>query len=212
MNPGFRERLGQRAGDAGIQLAFRELEQLEQYWDLLQKWNAKINLTSLPLEGLPDETVDRLFIEPLVASSLVSSAPIRWYDLGSGGGSPAIPLKVIRPAAALTMVESRLRKTAFLREAVRTLNLAEVRVEERRFEEISRSDGHHQADLITVRAVRVDASLAQTCSTLLKASGSLLIFARPGSAAELPAFRLERSLGLTAGTAMAHLYVPRGTS
>jgi 16S rRNA (guanine527-N7)-methyltransferase len=212
MNAGFRERVGQRAADAGIQLATRELEQLEQYWDLLQKWNAKINLTSLPLDGLPDETVDRLFIEPLVASSLVSSAPIRWYDLGSGGGSPAIPLKVIRPAAALTMVESRLRKTAFLREAVRTLNLAEVSVEERRFEEISSGDGHHEADLITIRAVRWDGSLAQTCSALLKASGFLLLFARPGPTPELPAFHLKRSVELTAGTAAAHLYVPRGTS
>jgi 16S rRNA (guanine527-N7)-methyltransferase len=208
VSTGFRERLGERAGDAGIQLPARELEQLEQYWDLLQKWNAKINLTSLPLAGVPDEAVDRLFIEPLVASSLVSSAAIRWYDFGSGGGSPAIPLKVIRPAAALTMVESRLRKTAFLREVVRTLNLPEARVEERRFEEISSG---HQADLVTVRAVRVDAGLAQTCATLLKAKGSLLLFTRQGPAAELPAFHLERCLALTE-TASAHLYVPRGTS
>ena len=212
MSAGFRERLGRRARDAGIQVTTSELRQLEQYWDLLQKWNAKINLTSLPLEGLPDETLDRLFIEPLVASSLVSRAPIRWYDFGSGGGSPAIPLKVIRPAAALTMVESRLRKGAFLREAVRTLNLSGVSVEERRFEEISSSVQPHEADLVTVRAIRVDAGLAQACSTLLKVSGSLLIFARPESTPELPSFSLERSLALTQGTASAHLYVPRGTS
>ena len=44
-------------------------------------------------------------------------------DVGSGGGSPAIPLKLAAPAVALTMVEVKARKSAFLREAIRQLEL-----------------------------------------------------------------------------------------
>lgn len=212
MTAPFREQLDHRAGEAGIDLTAPELDGLEQYWTLLQKWNEKINLTSLPLHDAPDETLDRLFIEPLVASALVSTAALRWYDLGSGGGSPAIPLKIMRPAAELIMVESRLRKTAFLREVVRTLNLSQVRVEPWRFEEIAAIDGAHTADLVTVRAVRADAALSKACSDLLTGTGRLLIFAGAAAIEGLPGFQLVQSVSLTEGTAGVHEYVPRGTS
>ena len=55
-------------------------------------------------------------------------------DLGSGGGSPAIPLKIARQALKLTMIESKERKSMFLREAIRTLGLADSSVENDRFE------------------------------------------------------------------------------
>ena len=44
-------------------------------------------------------------------------------DVGSGGGSPAIPLKLAVPRLSLTMVEAKARKSAFLREAIRHLGL-----------------------------------------------------------------------------------------
>lgn len=212
MTADFRDRLARRAGDAGIYLTALELDRLEQYWDLLRKWNATINLTSLPLRGVPDQTLDRLFIEPLAATVLVSAAPMRWYDLGSGGGSPAIPLKVMRPMAQLTMVESRLRKVAFLREVVRRLGFEGTWIEAQRFEEISGSDLHNQADLVTVRAVRVDRRLADACSNLLRANGRLLLFAAVDRVIDVPRFRLERSVRAGIGTVAVHAYVPRGTS
>ena len=66
-------------------------------------------------------------------------APLAWFDLGSGGGSPAIPLKLVRPDARLTMVESKTRKAAFLREAVAQSGAADAaEVADERFEELSR--------------------------------------------------------------------------
>ena len=50
-------------------------------------------------------------------------------DIGSGGGSPAIPLKLATPGSALTMVEVKARKSAFLREAIRQLGLTDTQVE-----------------------------------------------------------------------------------
>ena len=80
-----------------------------------------MNLTALPLDPPTDETFDRLLIEPLAASRQVRADMASvWFDLGSGGGRPAIPLKIARQQLRLTMIESKERKSAFLREAARS--------------------------------------------------------------------------------------------
>jgi 16S rRNA (guanine527-N7)-methyltransferase len=159
------------------------LEPLEAYFRLLLQWNATINLTALPLENPTDETFDRLLIEPLAAARHIPDSPIVWFDLGSGGGSPAIPLKIARPALKLTMIESKTRKAAFLREAVRRLGIPETVVLNDRFEEVARNaETAGSADLVTVRAVKTDTALFETAGLLLKDRGQLLLF-RPSHAA-----------------------------
>ena len=78
------------------------LEPLEAYFRLLAHWNAKINLTALPLDPPTDETLDRLLVEPLAAARQIRRcAAASGSTSGSGGGSPAIPLKIARPALRL---------------------------------------------------------------------------------------------------------------
>jgi 16S rRNA (guanine527-N7)-methyltransferase len=169
------------------------LEPLEAYFRLLAQWNAKINLTALPLDAPTDETFDRLLVEPLAAARQIPThTPSRWVDLGSGGGSPAIPLKLARPALRLTMIESKERKSAFLREAVRALGLADVAVETERFESASAKAKHAgTADLVTVRAVRADSVLFKVAEQLLKEGGRLLLF-RPAHLASADPAGFER--------------------
>jgi 16S rRNA (guanine527-N7)-methyltransferase len=160
------------------------LDPLESYFRLLGQWNAKMNLTALPLDPPTDETFDRLLVEPLAASRQVhADVASVWFDMGSGGGSPAIPLKIARPQLRLTMIESKERKSAFLREVVRTLELVNTVVLTARFEEVAISPEHlGKVDLITVRAVKTDHDLFETVKKLLSPSGRLLLF-RPAHAA-----------------------------
>src|SRR5205823_10490748 len=164
------------------------LDPLEAYFRLLAQWNATINLTALPLEEPTDETFDRLLVEPLAASKQIAThTPLRWVDLGSGGGSPAIPLKIARPALQLVMIESKERKSAFLREATRVLGLSETLVETTRFEEAaSRPEHSGTADLVTVRAVKADEQLFGVAATLLKSDGRLFLFRPSHSASQAP--------------------------
>jgi 16S rRNA (guanine527-N7)-methyltransferase len=157
------------------------LDPLEAYFRLLAQWNEKINLTALPLDAPTDETFDRLLVEPLAASKQIAThTPSVWFDLGSGGGSPAIPLKIARPALRLTMIESKERKSAFLREAIRALGLADASVETGRFEVAAeKPEFAAAADLLTVRAVKADEELFASAEKLLKNGGRLLMF-RPG--------------------------------
>lgn len=174
----FRDRLARRTRRAKAPIALDMLEPLEGYFRLLAQWNAKINLTALPLDAPTDETFDRLLVEPLAASKQIpAQMPAVWFDLGSGGGSPAIPLKIARPALRLTMIESKERKSAFLREAIRVLGLAETSVETDRFETAAAKPQFiGTADFITVRAVKADPGLFEVAATMLKDGGKLFRF------------------------------------
>jgi 16S rRNA (guanine527-N7)-methyltransferase len=197
----FGERLNKRlraAATPAAELTPEIAAQLFSYYQLLARWNATINLTSLPLDGWDDQAIDRLLIEPLQASRYVPESAISWFDIGSGGGSPAIPLKILRPAAQLTMVESKSRKAAFLREAVRELHLPGAVVETERFEDLASRPGMRGvAQLVTVRAVRVDAAVFGGAAALLAQSGALFLFTSGIAPARTGEFDLAEAAQLT---------------
>jgi 16S rRNA (guanine527-N7)-methyltransferase len=140
---------------------------------LLDRWNHTINLTGFPLAGFPREAINQLIVEPVLAAALLPAGAVTWVDVGSGGGSPAIPLKILRPESRLRMIEPRERRSAFLREASRLLELTDVSVETARAEAL---DDRQSTDFVTVRAVRPDETLVAAIARLLAPGGSLLIF------------------------------------
>ena len=173
----FAQRLSRRLGLASLEISDFQLRQLERYYELLRKWNRRVNLTSLDLHGYAPETLDRLFVEPLVASSLLgdSEGTLALVDLGSGGGSPGIPMGIARPAMRVTLVESRERKSAFLREACREVSLPHAEVLTGRAEEIP-PEYFGAADVVSVRALRLDHKMLAVVRRLLKEHGRLLTF------------------------------------
>lgn len=182
----FRERLRRRAKAAGLTLDADLVEKLEVYFQLLTKWNAKINLTAFKLTPEGDETaIDRLLIEPVVAARYVAENARTLLDAGSGGGSPAIPLKLASENLHLRMVEVKTRKAVFLREAIRALGLRDAEVETSRFEELlPRAELHEALDLVSIRAVRVETRTLLTLQAFLRTGGKLLLF-RGSSRSEL---------------------------
>lgn len=179
----FREKLARRARKAGLSLSPDSSASLESYFELLRKWNQKVSLTSLPVEEMGDEALDRLLIEPVLAAKYLPRPDVALIDIGSGGGSPAIPMKIACPRIALRMVESKTRKAAFLREAVRHLDLADTGVESARFESLLvRPELHEAADVITLRAVRVEPKILLNLQALLRPGGVLFLF-RTGTTA-----------------------------
>ena len=174
----FRSRLTRRAAKSGLFLPDGILDQVTVYFELLERWNRKINLTAL---DDADEAIDRLLLEPLLAAKyLPAGSPVLLIDVGSGGGSPAIPLAIMGgKRVRLTMVEVKTRKSAFLREAVRQLELS-ADVENSRFEELlARPDLHERFDVMSIRAVRIDPKLLMTLQAFLKTHASLLLFRGP---------------------------------
>ncbi|MDA1185022.1 MAG: 16S rRNA (guanine(527)-N(7))-methyltransferase RsmG [Acidobacteria bacterium] len=181
----FQSRLARRARRAGLALPAQLSEQLEAYYRLLAIWNAKINLTGLKLADAPPEAVDRLLIEPVVAAKHVPVGTNRMLDIGTGGGSPAIPLALASACSGLSMVESKTRKSVFLREVVRTLGLSGADVITARFEELlARPDLHEAFDMVSVRAVRVESRLLVTLQAFVRPGGVVLLFRGPGTSGQ----------------------------
>jgi 16S rRNA (guanine527-N7)-methyltransferase len=96
------------------------MPRLSTYLDLLLKWNARTNLTAI---RDPEEIVRRHFGESLFAACHLAPGTQTLLDFGSGAGFPGLPIALLRPEITVTLAESQNKKSTFLREAVRTLNL-----------------------------------------------------------------------------------------
>jgi 16S rRNA (guanine527-N7)-methyltransferase len=107
--------------------------QIQRYIEILLVWNEKINLTAI---RDPLEILYRHFCESMYASVAVPVENGRLADVGSGGGFPGLPLKIIRPNLRVFLVESNLKKATFLAEVVRDLGLNDIQVLVRRYEEL----------------------------------------------------------------------------
>ena len=179
MNPrDFRARLERRAKRVGLTVSVELAERLGAYVELLSRWNKRMNLTALDER---DEAIDRLLIEPLVAVKYLPSRSAAVLDIGSGGGSPAIPMKLAASGISLRMVEAKTRKAAFLREAIRQLDLGDTVVEASRHEELlSRPDLHEAAGVVTVRAVRIEVRLLTGLQAFLAPGGEVFLFRGSG--------------------------------
>ena len=172
-------------------------EGLEAYFELLRKWNRRVALTSLSVLDYSDQAIDRLLVEPAVAAQYLPDPHASVIDIGSGGGSPAIPMKVVVPAISMVMVESRQRKAAFLRESVRHLGLSRMSVEAVRSQDLAEQpEFKGSADVVTLRAVKVDDEMLASAAALLKMGGVLFLFSsasqpRTGGTANLLPLRVH---------------------
>lgn len=118
---------------------------LSTYLDLLMKWNARTNLTSI---RDPEDIVRRHFGESLfVVDHLPQCKTL--LDLGSGAGLPGIPIQIALPDLHVTLAESQNKKAVFLREVVRTLKL-NTQIWASRVEDMP---PRRSFDVVTLRAV-----------------------------------------------------------
>jgi 16S rRNA (guanine527-N7)-methyltransferase len=142
---------------------------LSDYLDLLLKWNARTNLTAI---RDPEEIVQRHFGESLftgihLAQRLPADATV--LDLGSGAGFPGLPIQLLLPTLKVTLAESQNKKSTFLREVVRTLNLP-TEVHAARAETLS-----SRFDAVTLRAVDNMAQALAAANPLVSTNGLLAI-------------------------------------
>lgn len=145
---------------------------LEKFVALLLRWQRRINLISA--STIPQiwtrHVADSLQLLPLVPAAKV------WVDFGSGGGFPGIPIACVlagQAGATVHLVESNGKKAAFLREAVRVLDLP-AQVHQMSAEKFGDS-WQGQADAVTARAL---APLKTLCNQIfpLIARGAVALF------------------------------------
>jgi 16S rRNA (guanine527-N7)-methyltransferase len=115
-----------------LALSPAQIQKLVRLEELLGRWGKAVGLTAYRSNT---ERFARYFAEPLHASLWAPPVGPAW-DLGSGGGTPALPLAVAHPGLQFTLVEPNRRKGVFLEEALRELELSGSRVVRARLEDI----------------------------------------------------------------------------
>ena len=124
-------KIEQALGEYGIASTPTQTEQILSYLKLLSRWNEKVNLTAI---RDPLEILHRHFCECMFAGVSVPIEKGRLADVGSGAGFPGLPLKILRPDLQVLLIESNMKKAAFLAEVIRELGMGDTRIIVGRYE------------------------------------------------------------------------------
>lgn len=151
-------------------------QKVRDYYQLLLRWNARINLTGA---ATVEELVSDYLPDSLAMASLVPR-DCRLVDVGSGGGLPAMPFAILRPDVTITLVEPRSKRVAFLRTAGRELRLSNVGVVDGRMEDVTET-----FDVASSMATFAPQEWLQRAQHLVAPKGQVVVFLR--QAESLPA-------------------------
>jgi 16S rRNA (guanine527-N7)-methyltransferase len=132
--PLSQETIQRALSEFGLIASEQQVLLIQRYMAILLKWNEKINLTAI---RDPLEILYRHFCESMFAAVAAPLERGRLADVGSGGGFPGLPLKIIRDELEVFLVESNAKKATFLAEAIRELELERATVIVSRYEELS---------------------------------------------------------------------------
>lgn len=151
----------------GLTLSENEASKLSRFAELLIKWNASYNLTSItnPKDVLDLHLIDSLALAQCSGNLLAGRKSV--LDVGSGGGLPAIPLAIVRPELEVTMVDAVQKKTIFQRQAISILRLGNIKALHARVEQIR----EQKFDVITSRAFASLADMVNLTQHLLAPEG-----------------------------------------
>lgn len=141
-------------------LAAATVAALWAHYGELRRWNARLSLVG---PGTAEDVVERHYGEALAALPLLGAAA-SLLDVGSGAGFPGFVLAAARPRLAVTLVESRERKWAFLAAAARRAELSCRCLNAR----VGAALDLPPVDLVTWRAVRLPEATLTTLSALTR--------------------------------------------
>ncbi|GAA5443773.1 ribosomal RNA small subunit methyltransferase G [Microbulbifer sp. NBRC 101763] len=125
----FRPRLLEAAAQMSVTLSDRQQDQLLEYLALFARWNSAYNLSAI---RDPEQMLERHIIDSLSVVNLCGEGSL--IDVGSGGGLPGIPLAIVHPERAITLLDSNGKKTRFLFQVASTLPLPNITVVNERVE------------------------------------------------------------------------------
>lgn len=155
-----------------IKITSEQEELFEIYYDTLIEYNSKFNLTAITEKK---EVYLKHFIDSAIVCDKLNGKNL--IDVGSGGGFPALPIKILRKDISVTMLEATGKKCEFLKELVKKLNLKDVFIINGRAEDLGKSEIYREKfDICTARAVARLNSLCEYCMPLVKKGGTFVAF------------------------------------
>lgn len=147
------------------------INEFELYNDLILDWNNKVNLISRKQENIEKNILDSVFF--LTKHQLKGDENI--IDIGTGGGFPGIPLKIVYPGINLTLLDSTKKKINVVNYIIREMNLSDCVAVWGRAEEKSKENQYRgKFDIVTTLAVSSLVNIYKWCKGFLKKTGYMI--------------------------------------
>ena len=159
--------------ELGLTIGAGQAEQFMRYLAHLMEWNKTINLTAIidPKEIIIKHFVDSL--AALVATSFPKNGVV--LDVGSGGGFPGLPLKIVRSDMRLVLIEPVRKKCSFLNSAIGLLKLQDVSTFDGTIEQYAKQPIRQVIDMVVVRALKFE-EIKKHISALLTSKGKIVLY------------------------------------
>lgn len=170
--------------DLNIELDDMQKDKFIQYKEMLKEWNEKINITAI----VDDKEIDiKHFLDSLTPSILnIFNGSQKIIDIGTGGGFPGLPLKIIYPNLNVTLLDSLNKRIIFLNEVINSLHLKDIQAIHGRAEELGRKEEYREVyDICVSRAVASLDTLSEYCIPFVKNGGYFLSMKGPDVEEEL---------------------------
>ena len=182
----------------GIRLEEDQVDLFRRYLQELTEWNRRVNLTAIvePREIQRKHFLDSLTVSLAIPEEVLTGGAL--MDIGSGGGFPGLPLKIVWPGLRVTLVESVGKKAAFLRHLLETLGLEGAEVRDLRAESLAHDPELREAfDVVASKSVAELRSLAELTLPFCRIGGRVV--AQKGPQVEDELGRAERAVSLLGG-------------
>ena len=167
-----------------VDLKDAEINRFIKYKELLKDWNTKINITAITND---DEIDTKHFLDsltPFVTDIFNGSKKV--IDIGTGGGFPGVPLKIVNPDLNITLLDSLNKRIVFLNEVIEQLGLEDIEAVHGRAEELSITLKYReQYDICVSRAVASLDTLSEYCIPFVKVGGYFVSMKGPDIDEEL---------------------------
>lgn len=166
----FKEKLKIKAENIEISLSEKQLQQFQDFYELLIEKNKVMNLTAITEE---EEVIDKHFIDSLTCKRVIDMDQVKSViDIGTGAGFPGIPLKIVYPEIDFVLLDSLNKRVKFLNEVIDTLHLEKIQAVHGRAEDLARKpEFRGKFDLCVSRAVANLSTLSEYCIPFVRVNG-----------------------------------------
>jgi len=158
------------ARELGLSIGQNEIYEFTTYKELLKEWNQKFNITSIT----DDIEIDiKHFIDSITPLTLnIFKDNMKLIDIGTGGGFPGLPLKIMNKSLGVVLLDSTKKKINFLNMVIEKLALNDIEAIHGRAEELARDkDYREKFDIAISRAVASLNTLCEYCLPFVKVGG-----------------------------------------